>query len=411
MKSVLLSPRAAQSPASPFVDAAGPGRLALTKSFGALRTLGQSLLRVRLTDSAHKVFNNFVLRAAPSKIVAPPEAGTQGEDCVLVGDIGGTNARLSVWNVSPNNDYTLVFQKWYPTADYKEAGFSAVLDELTKEPEVQGNYPSSACFAIAGPVQNGVGSMTNLGWVIDGPDIEKEFGWRVAVINDFEALGYGVPVLDPEDVLVLNDVPAEDKAPIAVLGAGTGLGQAQLMYDEGRQEYKVWPSEGSHSDFAPRGEKQVALMKWVAEGLGYCEVEHVACGKGLERIYTFLAAGDKVSSAEDTIMSAPEISAMALSGEDPIAVEALDMMLSILGAEGGHMALRNLARGGVYLAGGITPKVIERVKTGITLDGFLHQEDHRFHPLLKSFRLSVVLNEDVGLIGARYFATQLLATH
>ncbi|GMH33489.1 hypothetical protein BSKO_01323 [Bryopsis sp. KO-2023] len=410
MTSVLLSPRAGKSSAAHFQDVVGPQRL--TTSLGALRTFGQSFLRTRLSGSFHRVFNSLALRAAPSKIVTPPDTKSEsGGDCVLVGDIGGTNARLSLWRVSPDQDYTLVFQKWYQTADYREAGFDAVLEALTNEPEVRDNYPSSACFAIAGPVQNGVGSMTNLGWTISGPEIAEEFRWRVAVINDFEALGYGVPILDEEEVIVLNDVPAEEKAPIAVLGPGTGLGEAQLLFDEGRKEYKVWPSEGSHSDFAPRGEKQTALMKWVVDGLGYCEVEHVACGKGLERIYTFLAAGDKVSAADDTIMGAPEISMKALSGEDEVAVEALDMMLSIIGAEGGHMALRNLARGGVYIAGGITPKVIERVKSGVLLDGFLHQQDHRFHPLLKTFRLCAVLNEDVGLVGARYFATQLLAAH
>lgn len=357
------------------------------------------------------MFSQHLLRASPSITAVQPQSDTADGNCVLVGDIGGTNARLYVWKIEDDGEFTLVFQKWYKTADYKNAGFVAVLDALANEEAVKACPPVSACFAIAGPVENGIGQMTNLGWTIDAPLIEEQFGWRVAVINDFEALGYGIPELEEKDLLVLNDVPAEDKAPMAVLGPGTGLGQAQLMYDESKGSYKVWPSEGSHSDFAPRGDKQIALMKWITEGLGYCEVEHVACGAGLERIYTFLSAGDKVSAIEPAVKKAADVSKEALSGENDVASDALDMMLSILGAEAGSMSLRNLARGGVYLAGGITPKVIERVKSGIVAENFLHTPDHRFHSFFKGIRFSAVLNEEVGLIGARKYASQLLVSN
>lgn len=282
-----------------------------------------------------------------------------------------------------------------------------MLDALVKEKSVRDYPPTAACFAVAGPVKNGKGCMTNLDWQIDSAQIQRHFGWRVAVINDFEALGYGVLALDESDLYVANEGTTELGAPKVVIGPGTGLGQAQLMWDEGLQDYKVWASEGAHADFAPRGEKQVALMEWVVSGLGYCEVEHVACGSGLERIYAFLTDPNGINPAGEFPKKAKEISRAALNGSDPVAVEAVDMMLSIVGGEAGHMALRNLARGGVYVAGGITPKVLERVKKGALQDSFLHK-DCRFHKLLKEFKLSVVLNEEVGLLGARRYAVSLL---
>lgn len=198
---------------------------------------------------------------------------------VLVGDIGGTNARLQVWAVTSEDESELVFEKIYPTKDFPT--FASVLQEL--ESETEGVEISTACFAVAGPVVDQVCNMTNLGWIIDKAALEKQFGYRVGVLNDFEAVGYGVRFVDPSKVLVLNEYPATPKAPIAVLGPGTGLGEAQLFWDESQDTYRVYPSEGSHADFAPRGWKQRALAQFVESELGFCEVESVGCGAGLER--------------------------------------------------------------------------------------------------------------------------------
>eukprot|EP00210_Caulerpa_lentillifera_P006914 g6611.t1 len=210
-----------------------------------------------------------------------PEVETKtGSQSVLVGDIGGTNARLSLWKIT-GDKYDEITEHWYPTKEYQETGLVSVLREFCTRKEVIESYPSTACFAIAGPVANNQGTMTNLGWTINGTSIAQEFNWKVAVINDFEALGYGIPLLEESDIVVLNDVPVSKQSPIAVLGPGTGLGEAQLMWDDSTCGYKVWPSEGAHADFAPRTEKQRALLKWISTGFGYCEVEHVSPDKSL----------------------------------------------------------------------------------------------------------------------------------
>jgi len=247
-----------------------------------------------------------------------------------------------------------------------------------------------------------------LSWIIDGEEVEKQFGWRAAVINDFEAQGYGVLEIKDSETYVVNRGATELQAPKVVLGPGTGLGQAQLLWDEGLQDYKVWPSEGSHADFAPRGDKQAALREWVVDGLGFCEIEHVACGSGLERIYAFLTSPNDFTAAGNFPKKAEDISKCALNGSDPVAAEAVDMMLSIVGSEAGHMALRSLARGGVYIAGGIPPKLLDRIKTGVVQEAFLHK-GCRFHPLLSEFKVSVVLNKDVGLLGVKRYAMSLLS--
>ncbi|CAD7703316.1 unnamed protein product [Ostreobium quekettii] len=324
---------------------------------------------------------------------------------VLVGDIGGTNARLSVASIGADQEVSTVYEKWYATKDYPT--FLDVLDAAASEQSVQAASPSVACFAVAGPVQNGRGQMTNLNWTIDGQEIERKYGWRVAVMNDFEAQGYGVLELQDSDLHVVNEGCTVQGAPKIVIGPGTGLGQAQLMWDDGLHDYRVWPSEGSHADFAPRGSIQVHLRNWVVDGLGFCEVEHVACGSGIERIYAFLTNPDSFTAGGKFPKKARDISREALDGSDPDAVAAVDLMLSIVGAEAGHMALRSLARGGVYIAGGITPKLLDRVKTGVMQEAFLHKGS-RFHNLLKDITVSVVMQQDVGLLGARRFAIRLL---
>lgn len=231
------------------------------------------------------------------------------------------------------------------------------------------------------------------------------------MLNDFEAVGYGVPVLTDANLLVLHDAPVDDQGPKAVLGPGTGLGEAQLFWDADLGNYRVLPSEGAHATFAPRGWKQRALQAHVQNERGHCSVERVGCGDGLRRIYDFLGT-DEVSQypgRDLTCKKDPaEISGAALDGSDPRAAEALDIFLSIIGAEAGQMALRGLTTGGVYICGGIFPKVLDRVKMGGVLEAFLWRES-RFHDkVLKRIPLYVVLEEKVGLLGTREQAIRLL---
>lgn len=333
------------------------------------------------------------------------------EATLLVGDIGGTNARLSLWRASLDSPAaTELYAKTFPTSQH--ATFDAVVDAFLSEAVPQHSAPQAAALAIAGAVSNNKCNMTNLNWLVDGDQLQAKHGFRVALLNDFEAVGYGIPALQPQDLVPLNDVPTQPKAPKVVTGPGTGLGAAQLMWDDGAQAYKVWPGEGAHATFAPRGWKQLALSQYVTQLYGHCEIEQVACGSGLELIYQFLLT-DEAANRPDFVPAgsskkASDISAAALSGSDPLAVEAVDLLMAIVGQEAGAMALRCLAKGGVYIAGGITPKLLPRTK-GALLEGFLMRKGRPpFHKLLCETPLFVITNEKVGQIGAREVAKRLL---
>ncbi|GAB4820237.1 hypothetical protein N2152v2_007283 [Parachlorella kessleri] len=298
--------------------------------------------------------------------------------------------------------HTVLAGDVYATSDYPE--FDQALAAFLKTQQVAACEPQSAAIAVAGPVRDNRAVMTNLGWVIDGPELQKQFGFRVEVLNDFEAVGYGVPELTDDDIITLHDVPAHPKGPKAVLGPGTGLGEAQLFWDDALGTYRVCPSEGAHSGFAPRGWKQLMLCHSVERELGHVDVEHVACGSGLVRIYDFLRR-DEPSQYPGVDLSREldpaGVSRAAVDGSNPVASEALDIFLAIIGAEAANMALRGLSSGGVYIAGGIIPKVLDRVKQGGVLDAFLWRASRFHEKVLKDVPLHVVTNDKIGLLGAR----------
>jgi len=336
---------------------------------------------------------------------------------VLVGDIGGTNARLSLWETKGGKDATEVHAKSYETKS--SPTFDNVVESFLNEGEVSKNRPEAASLAIAGAVVNNTCNMTNCPWVIDGPGLEKQFGFKTALLNDFQAVGYGIPALDNTDIVTINQGEILPKAPKVVMGPGTGLGAAQLMWDSGKQAYSVWPGEGAHATFAPRGWKQRALAGYAeAKFGGHVEIEHVACGSGLALIYEFLLS-DEESNKPGLHLLTPkepkEITSSALDGSDPVAVEAVDMFMSIVGAEAGAMSLRCLAKGGVYIAGGITPRLLPHLqasptKGGALLEGFLCRAVRTpFKELLESMPLAVITNDKVGQIGAREYARLLAA--
>jgi glucokinase len=272
-------------------------------------------------------------------------------------------------------------------------------------------HPIAAAFACAGPVKNHHCEFTNLGWVVDADDVATSFNIHSTVLNDFEAVGYGITALPSSSIVTLHDAKPQQHGPIAVLGPGTGLGEAQLFYNDQTESYMVQPSEGSHATFAPRGDVQRALQKHIEEELGHCEVEHVACGSGLVRIYNFLHQYRHTSNNNNNNnnITPADVSKAALLGKDPIASEALDIMLAIVGAEAGHMALRALSSGGVYICGGVFPKVLNRVISGGAVkDGFLWKESRFYEKILKNVPLYVVTEENVGLIGAREQAAMLV---
>lgn len=328
---------------------------------------------------------------------------------MLVGDIGGTNARLSLW-AEGDKGYVEVHHENYPTRSF--ATFELALREFLSSDTAKKYPPSTAALACAGPAEDNRCTMTNLGWVVDGSVLQEDFDMRVAVLNDFEAVGYAIPTLSNEDLVVINPGKVKHQAPKIVMGPGTGLGAAQMMWDEGRQAYKVWPGEGAHATLAPRGWKQTALAQYMTQKEGHCEIEYVACGKGLEMIYEFLATDETYVYTHPTgpfKKADKEITQAANAGSDPLAVETVDIFLSIVGAEAGNMALRCLAKGGVYICGGIVPRVIDRARAGALLQSYLNPAVRpAFNQLLASIPLFVVTNPKAGIIGCREYAVSLL---
>lgn len=340
---------------------------------------------------------------------------TEGKTRTIVtGDIGGTNARLGLWKCGPGTKNVEVYSETYSTSMFPT--FEECLQAFLDESEVRGSQVEAAALAVAGAVENNRCPMTNITWVIDGKQLQQQFKFKTAVLNDFEAVGYGIPALDSKDLVALNDVPVVPKAPKVVMGPGTGLGAAQLFWDSGLEAYKVVPGEGAHATFAPRGWRQMALTAYVTARMGHCEIEEVACGRGLELIYEFLLSDPTAKrsanvppNAKAPRKLAPEITAEALDG-DIMCGEAVDMFLAIVGAEAGAMALRCLARGGVFIAGGIVPRLLDRVtKTGVLRDAFINRTAReRFQYLLRSMPLYVVTNTRVGIIGSREYALRLV---
>lgn len=297
---------------------------------------------------------------------------------LVAGDVGGTKTLLRC--VETGGEISV--EGRYDSGAYET--FDHLLQEFI------GRVPGpvdAACFAVAGPVYGGGANVTNLGWLISESDLEATFGMRrVSLINDFYAVALGVPLLGETDLLSLHTGTRDRTAPIGILGAGTGLGEAIVTYEAG--VHVVIPTEGGHADFAPQDEEQAKLFLYLHRIYGHVSWERLLSGAGLVNIFTFLG-GDDISPAEI---------AERADGGDPRAVRAFEIFVDIYGAEAGNIALRILARGGVFLAGGIAAKNVHRFTDGRFVEAYLRKG--RFRSLVETMPVDLVANEDVGLIGA-----------
>eukprot|EP00898_Chlorokybus_atmophyticus_P007168 jgi/Chlat1/7452/Chrsp6S07461 len=336
---------------------------------------------------------------------------------IVAGDIGGTNARFTLATINPrslkdrSSTPDVLLEKVYDTSKYEtfSAAFAKFIKEAKKAGGADSAFPVVSCsLAIAGPVINGKVNMTNLGWQLEEEAIAKEFDIpRVRLLNDFAAVGYGVLAVHKEQLFVLNNAQQQVGKPIVCLGPGTGLGVALLTWDNAANDYTVWSSEGGHADFAPRNKLQRALQKYIEETEGFCEIEHVACGKGLERVYKFLVQHHN-RQVDNPDLKAPAIGKLAVTEEDETCVEAVDLFLEIIGQVASNLAVTALAYGGVYIAGGIPSKLLERIKNGGLLKAFYNESNPKFTGVLREMPLKVVLDTSVGLVGAREVAIREL---
>ena len=325
---------------------------------------------------------------------------------ILAGDIGGTKALLLLAVVGQGRTAP-VFERRYAVASFP--GFSAMLARFLEEHRQQRGRKArlvSACFGAAGPVSADRIQMTNLSWRLDAGAIAAEFGiGRVRLVNDFEAAATGVEALGPGDSAVLQHGEPLPNAARVVIGAGSGLGVAYSL-PQGKR-YQVIAGEGGHGGFAPADDEQLRLWHALHAQLGRVSVEHVVSGPGLTRIYEFLCAGLPQSpTLRQSVRTegAAAISRYALEHGDPLACRALDLFIACYGAVAGDHALPVMARGGVYIAGGIAPKILGRLAAGGFMAAFNAKGAHA-HMNLR-MPVQVVTTERLGLLGAALIAAR-----
>jgi glucokinase len=319
---------------------------------------------------------------------------------LLAGDVGGTKTRLALYDEA-NGFLSLAQSTLY---DSKSA---STLEELiVRFLKANGNPdPRAACFGVAGAVVGGQVRTTNLPWRVSETGLAAELRIpRVRLLNDLEAAAHGViAISDPASLLTLQrgNPPAEPHA-LVLVSAGTGLGVAVMWWSG--SAYQVAPSEGGHCDFAPQDDVEDALLTWLRPQFGHVSYERIVSGPGLVNLYRFLRAYRRVPEPAwltERIGSgdpAPAIAAAALAGEDDVCDETLTRFVRIYGAAAGNYALTALAVGGVFLGGGIAPKILPRLKAGPFLDAFVAKG--RFAEALRKIPVHVVLAPDVALLGA-----------
>lgn len=320
---------------------------------------------------------------------------------LLAGDIGGTNSRLALVDVAKEPP-RMVAVKTFRSGAYSR--LEQILREFTAE---FGESFDSACFGIAGPIRQQRCEATNLPWVIDGNEISKSIGGVPTIlINDLEATACGISALGPEDFEVLNPGAPDAKGNACVISAGTGLGEAGIYFDG----HRSWPfaTEGGHSSFAPGNDVQIELLQYLRRQFEHVSWERVLSGPGLLNIYCFLRdtrGGEEPEWLRQEMRAgdpAPAISRAALAGRSELCQQALDLFVALYGQECGNAGLKFMATGGIYLGGGIAPKILARLRSPVFLDAYLAKG--RMRPLLEAMPVRVILNEKTGLLGAAVYA-------
>lgn len=325
---------------------------------------------------------------------------------VLAGDIGGTKTALALYEGD-----RLVRRDTLPSASY------ASLELLIREFLKRGGEAcpiAAACFGIAGPIAaDQTCRATNLPWFIEASALSRDLSIpKVLLVNDFHALSIGITCLPESDFVSLCDAAASDEGPWAVIGAGTGLGEAVLTKKAGGG-FNVIASEGSHTDFGPRNDLEIDLLRFLARRHGgHVSYERIASGSGIPALYDFFIdqgvkpseAVAKEAAAEGAHVAAI-VSGHGMKGDDELCVKALDLFVSVYGAAAGNLALTVIPRGGVYVAGGISPKILPKLKDGTFMKAF--RDKGRLSHVVANLPVKVVLNPDAGLIGAGAIARGL----
>lgn len=326
---------------------------------------------------------------------------------VLAGDIGGTKTILAIY--SPEEGlHRPLREATYPSARYPD------LESIVRAFLAEAELPiRSAVFGVAGPVVSGKAQITNLPWRMDEHALREALGLsHVRLINDLYAIAAAVPFLQPEDLVLLNDVTPDLQGPIGVVAPGTGLGEAFIVWVEGR--YHPFPSEGGHADFAPGNELESDLLRYLQRKFGRASYERVCSGIGIPNVYAFLRDGayyqespyiaEQLRSASDPT---PIIIANAMAEPpDPMCAKVMDIFASVLAAKAGNLALTIIATGGIYLGGGIPPRILPLLQRESFMNTFRYKG--RLSALMMQIPVRVILNTKVGLLGAAHVALELV---
>ena len=321
---------------------------------------------------------------------------------ILAADIGGTKVNLALFQEA-NGRLEGVSEATFESRQYP--GLGAILDEFC-----QNGHPKieRAGFGIAGPVKNGKCDVTNLPWVVDVENIKKQLGLEpVWLINDLAAMACALPFLQNDELDVLQEGREEEGGRMAVIAAGTGLGQAFLLPD-GRGQFLLLDSEGGHCDFPPRNELEMELLQYLNQKYGRTSIERVLSGPGLHNIYQFLIErhsyeepswlAQEIQNADPGVV----ITQNGLSRKSPACEKALEELVSFYGAIAGNVALQLMTRGGLYIGGGIAPKILPFIKSGLFMESF-HSKG-RFKSFMREIPVKVILNDKASLLGAAQYA-------
>jgi len=329
---------------------------------------------------------------------------TNNHRFILAADIGGTHATFALAEIT--NEGPRIFTE-DSLASREFQNFAPLLQRFLDRPDVKParEHIVASCFAVAGPVKDNAAVLTNLGWQVEGEAVSEQFQLtKVTLINDFQAAGLGVSYLPSASFATLQAAEADEQAPAIIVGAGTGLGVGMIV--KSGDQYRVVPSEAGHADFAPTDELQDKLLLYLRRNFGRVSWERVISGPGLMRVFSFLqdsgfGAPSKqllAATKKPGVDPAEVIAEYGMGKLDPLAVRALDLFIAAYGAFAGNMALGSLARGGVYVAGGIAPKIVGRLKEGAFMCAFTGRG--AFTPLLSGIPVQVVMDAKVGLRGA-----------
>jgi glucokinase len=332
---------------------------------------------------------------------------------ILAGDVGGTKVHLALYNFEGGRLRSLREQK-YPAHEYASLG--AVIEKFLEVDNVDRKDIVAACFGVPGPVRAGRLKLTNLPWIIDTRELSQELSIdHIFLINDLEATGYGIPELAPDRIFTLHKGDSSAVGNRGLIAAGTGLGEAMLIWD-GKSRHLPIASEGGHCDFAARTDQEVALLQYLRRTMnGRVSFERVVSGIGIKNVYAFLRDDQKMEEPtwlrERLLQEDPNavIGECGENGSSAICAETLKIFSAAYGAESGNIALKVLAMGGMYLGGGIAPKILKTLQSGAFTEAFL--DKGRLSPLLQSVPVRVILDDTCALLGAAAYAEARASEH